>query len=126
MAEINIGELSEAINDKMDRDVQNIDTTTGSPFVAGLGMPDYANGAEKTTSGFTADSNGWVYVRFIGNSSTVIAKANNTNIIIEGTGGNQTIDIAQLAPVSKGDVISFSINGSPQTVNVYFYPCLGG
>ena len=64
MADINIGQITEALNDKMDRDVQNIDTQIGSPFVAGLSAP--SNTYEDLTllaSGetYTAPADGYFY-----------------------------------------------------------------
>lgn len=62
MPDINMGAIAEALNDKVDRDCQNIDKTTGEPYLAGLGMPsgtydDLTLGASAST--YTAPANGW-------------------------------------------------------------------
>ena len=41
MTDINVGQLSEAINEKMDRDVQNIDTSIGGGAILNALMPDF-------------------------------------------------------------------------------------
>lgn len=69
MVDIDIGQLSEAINDKADRDINNL-TDSGYAKGSGLGMPstryiDLTLGASATT--YTAPANG--YILYIATSS---------------------------------------------------------
>lgn len=44
MTDINVGQFSEALNDKMDRDLQNVDSTHGGDAVVAYQKPTSANG----------------------------------------------------------------------------------
>ena len=44
MSEINVGAISEALNDKADRDLQNVDTVGGADAVVEYQLPTADNG----------------------------------------------------------------------------------
>lgn len=44
MSDINVGAISEALNDKMDRDLQNVDTVSGADAVIEYQLPTVENG----------------------------------------------------------------------------------
>ena len=44
MSDINVGAISEALNDKMDRDLQNVDTVSGADAVVEYQLPTADNG----------------------------------------------------------------------------------
>lgn len=44
MTDINVGQFSEALNDKMDRDLQNVDSTHGGDAVVAYQKPTSASG----------------------------------------------------------------------------------
>ena len=56
MAEINVGELSEAINDKMDRDGMNVDVSSGADVVVEWQRPT----AENNYTWYRLYASGWV------------------------------------------------------------------
>lgn len=62
MTDINVGQFSEALNDKMDRDVHNIDTSVGGLAILNALMPDYANAVSISTSSYTAPSAGYIFI----------------------------------------------------------------
>lgn len=56
MPDINVNELAEAINDKMDRDSQNVDTTSGADSVIAFQVPT----AENNYTWYRLYASGWV------------------------------------------------------------------
>lgn len=130
--DINVGAISEALNNKMDRDTLNA-SDTGNINMAGLGMPsntyiDLTLNASGST--YTAPANGYYYL-------SKFTQANNEYItmrLLKGTqeyigannvqmtaGGNARV----LLPVKKGDIvtITYSANGS---INIFCFVCAQG
>lgn len=56
MTDINIGQISEALNDKVDRDLMNVDTTGGADVVVEYQMPT----AENNYTWYRKYKSGWV------------------------------------------------------------------
>lgn len=68
MTDINIGQISEALNDKADRDLQNVDNTAGGDAVIEYQMPS----AENNYTWYRKYKSGWVEQGGISTSSTTI------------------------------------------------------
>ena len=105
--DIDIGQISEALNDKMDRDAGN-PATLGKETIVGWGMPDYSAGVSKPVSGFTSDKKGFV----CGSSETLQNNAATINVnsvqvfrlAISGSASCQ--GTSSLFPVDVGDVVA--------------------
>lgn len=134
MTDIDVGYLSEAINDKMDRDVHNIDSVIGSPLVAELGMPNNEVFEELTlgTGGSTyiAPANGYFYVH------KAPAATGQYIVMLNQTGGadglcaeyqpNNASNHARIwLPVKKGDVIEINYSLSGTTYEFRFFYAVG-
>lgn len=59
MSDINIGAITEALNDKADRDAGNFGST-GKKRIIGFGIPDYNAGISISSWPYTIPSVGWV------------------------------------------------------------------
>lgn len=112
--DIDIGQISEALNDKMDRDAGN-PATLGKERITSWGMPsdtyeDLTLGAEGTS--YTAPANGWFQLtrRFtnghygtLANDTSNIATSNYDNV-----GGTININIC----ARKGDIVTVYYGGT--------------
>lgn len=84
--------------------------------------PDYANGVNKSTSGFTADADGWVYVSANGGdnqyASIVINSVYFNIFYVVGA----MLTATNFHKVSKGDVITIDKSGGATISGMKFYP----
>jgi len=108
--DIDIGQISEALNDKLDRDVGN-PATLGESRMSGLPMPstsydELTIGASGTE--YTAPANGWFVVESNVTSATVNYTGNLLNKTTRGRislGGYAYFDGGAVMPVQKGHKI---------------------
>ena len=119
MTDIDVGALSEAINDKLDRDAGNANSQ-GVERVVGWGMPDYSSGTSVTFP-FTAPTNGVLKVNTNGYWYGYINNSDSYHGInvISGGGGDQTSDFI----LPKGTVITEHAKSGTNTLT--FYPMKG-
>lgn len=120
--DIDVGAISEALNDKMDRDVQNVDPTVGKPTLTNMAMPsesfvDLTLGGAGDT--YTAPADGYVQLSVQASASAWINAfytLNGQDIII-GQGSAQAYDytFAILFPVRKG--MTFGVSWGAGTIN---------
>lgn len=148
MADINVGAISEALNNKADRDFNNTDVQTrldnkantnlsNTPFaslgndnnnltwkgmnVSGLGMPDYTRGVG-ISSGHVTQKNG--YITFAGKPSggACILTIDNVEIIKnQSSYGSSQVPFRDTVAVAKGSTIKWSGGSTSAT----FYPVKG-
>lgn len=103
MPDINIGAIVEALNDKVDRDCQNIDKTTGEPYLAGLSMPS-STGVDLTAGAdgaeYEAPANGWFVIGGAASGNLCMVGFNEFSYhwITNGSGNGMKASI----PVRKG------------------------
>lgn len=123
MSDIDVGQISEALNDKMDRDVNNIDSTGNNNILLAL-MPDYANAITIDSTSYTAPSCGYVFIYGEIGEVNTSQKISVNGVEISGyrswTGGwaGNPINITLL--VSTGDEITGMSYGTRK-----FVPCKG-
>lgn len=97
MADIDIGQITEALNDKTDRDMRNVDTTAKADAVIDYQEPTTDNGY----TWYRKYASGWVEQGGVltqsGNSSfsatitfSIVMIDNNYNISFAGRGNNNT------------------------------------
>lgn len=133
MADINVGQISEALNDKTDRDFNNMNPSALSKeTVVGWGMPDYTAGmavsVPTSSTTYTAPSAG-VYVLAYESPSSVAGK----QILVNGNVAYQYQYTSAANPyfncfilLNKGDVLSSDTNNTPSTIKFsIFYPMRG-
>lgn len=123
--DINVGAISEALNNKVDLNQMNTNTQ-GLSYASGWGMPSskYNNltfGASGTT--YTAPANGWFcFYRIPNDPAGYCALTNTTNGFITET--RNTISKAgngTWIPARKNDVIRLTYDGSGTTTIWRFY-----
>ena len=73
MTDINVGAITEALNDKTDRDLQNVDNTSGADAVIEYQMPT----AENNYTWCRKYADGWVEM-----GGKVSEIANNSNVVV--------------------------------------------
>lgn len=113
MSDINVGQFSEALNDKMDRDANNA-SSSGKETISEWGIPDFATptttGLSLNTS-YQAASDG--YVQLTASSGGSIYGSTNANIQISNDNSTFVVAVADgcyssggsstlIAPVRKG------------------------
>lgn len=118
--DINIGALSEALNNKADLDFNNVGDA-GKENSIGWGMPDYSAGVGRVAgTTYTADRPGWIMWR----ADNVTRGTLYVNGEIFGGAGGITGSWADynsiFAPVDVGD--TYSCTGGDAFI---FYPCKG-
>lgn len=112
----NIGVILEALNDKTDRDFNNMNpSATAKETIVGWGMPKYDAGVSKT-SGSSAPSKGWAVA--FGHNANVQMYVNGVQVaegnwVYNSWSGNWNMQIM----VDEGDVVSGE--------NWTFFPCKG-
>ena len=115
--DINVGQLSEAINNKTDRDAANL-SNEGKSLIVGLGMPDYSAVITGISFPYTAPSNG--IISFNLDVYSLYLTINSTQINV---GGNDASNEGPVQlPLSKGDVIQSS---ATNYFNLIFIPLKG-
>lgn len=127
---IDIGQITEALNDKMDRDAGN-PATLGKERIVGWGMPDYTAGISKANS-FTSDGYYMMYVHCVDNgtgSHTAYVEINgvkidprNGNYIATGGGWGAWICSFLIQP---NDTVSLSKDYSSVSMYNICFPLKG-
>lgn len=111
---------------KANKDMDNL-STTGKESLTAFGMPDYTSGVSKTVgSSYTAESNGWIYIRAYTANGTVTLKINDTESAIWHTDSGQAKQIGFLTPVQKGSSWVCTKSGTSNVGYLIFYPSIGG
>lgn len=132
--DIDVGAISEALNDKMDRDAGN-PADLGKERIVGWFVPDYDNAESITlnTSGvqFTPTKNGWVKLRRNPQDGTyyitMYKGTDNTGFEITGysaAGQFNTGFFSSFIPVSKGETY-FIITNNTTVGQAWFLPAKG-
>lgn len=123
MSDINIGAITEALNDKLDRDAGNPETA-GKQTIVGWGLPDYTAGVG-VSSGYTATAKCWLRAHVSGDGGS--GTAGEAYIQINGV----TIDYARVsswsyqtindlvAPLDVGDVVTAYTNRGTATMTIF-------
>ena len=126
--DINVGAISESLNNKVDLNQLNTNTQ-GLEYVSGLGMPsskyiDLTLGASGAT--YTAPANGWVHMRGV---STSTSQYSNLEII-DANGNSLYVVTSQpsytgynsecFCPVLKGDRIKTHYNISVSKIRFIY------
>lgn len=78
MSEINVGQLSEALNDKADRDLMNVDTTAGADSIVEYQTPT----AENNYTWYRKYKSGWVEQGGITTAQTISAGYSATQALV--------------------------------------------
>ena len=107
--DIDIGEISEALNDKMDRDAGN-PATLGKERIVGWGMPDWTKATNDTSASITLEKDSIVFF------AAQVASYTGGHLLINGTTDveittNQTgsaVNCAGALIASAGDTIAYS------------------
>lgn len=120
MTDINIGAITEAINDKADRDGGNL-TATGKENIVALGMPDYTAGVSVSTGTFTAQNDGFLIGFCYNKSSIITIKKEGVDITQVYSNSNYQSSGSITFPVSKNESYALTISDCSLT----FYPCKG-
>lgn len=119
--DIDIGKISEALNNKTDRDFNNMNPSSLSKqTIVGWGMPDYSAGISVTIP-FTATSDGVLKINTNGYWYGYINGGdmrNGINLVSAG-GGDQTGDFI----LSEGTIITLREGSGTNTLT--FYPMKG-
>ena len=126
---INIGAISEALNNKLDIDLGNI-TSASINKINHYGAPDYTNAIDIASvigTKYTVPKNGFIFVqaRSNGNSDNVTISINNLDYGInkEDAYNNSRRYTFGLFPVKTGDVVKLSYY--TDMIYAKFVPCLG-
>lgn len=122
MPDINIGAITEALNDKVDLDAQNLNST-GKLTVGKMALPsDTYEDLTLQPSGntYTMSHNGYLLADFYySNANGIVYVFNkNTYLGMQSTRGNGGRAIAHV-PVKKGDVIQVDYDGSMTGVHYF-------
>lgn len=120
MADINIGAISEALNNKADLDFNNMDPSDLSKeTIVGWGMPDYSAGVSVTLP-YTANNKCFV-VGYASASNQAISFMINGEVVSTNGGTNATYYTRTGFYLNTGDVLSCTITGATGVV----YPLKG-
>lgn len=140
MPDIDMGQISEALNDKMDLDSHNANpavakqsdlavlqstvsqlqatvTSLQGEISKVLGRIDYSNGVSQTLNrngSYTCPNDGYVIVTGVPNASGSITINDTTVLALHATS-------RMIFPVSQGDVVK-AVSDSSLTVNITFCP----
>lgn len=99
MSDINIGAISEALNDKTDRDMRNVDNTAGVDAVIEYQLPTAENNYtwyRKYASGWVEQGGEWVHpspgtaYNNVTITLPVVMSDSNYSVILSNTGTNGT------------------------------------
>lgn len=128
--DINVGAISEALNNKMDRDTLNA-SDTGNINMAGLGMPsdkyiDFTLNASGST--YTAPANGWFLLWLQTNSEQNIN--HSVEITVNGREYGNTLHgggmrLYAYFPILKGEIATISYARIASTNQFRFYYAQG-
>ena len=116
---------SELFNNKMDRDMSNINTNqTTKETIVGWGIPDYNAGISRTSgTQYTADTNGYIMAQCFHNSSSgstqITCIINGVTIPFTPTATDYGRSQIYL-PIKKGDIYTITANST-----IYFFPNRG-
>lgn len=113
MADIDFGQLSEALNDKADRDGGNFDSI-GKGRIVGFGLPNFTTLTSISSLPFTATEDCWVFITAGRNSNSDSAgyiTVDGTNLIrFNNVTNSMTGDVTTQIPVKTGTQIGVSGN----------------
>lgn len=122
---MNTGQILEALNDKADRDIQNIDNT-GKSLVAGFPMPsdtydDLILGASGTE--YTAPADGYITLnQRVSSGYWCLLKNITLDITIEHSAPVSNANLSAIIPVREGDKFTVSYDSGLGTTDRFrFY-----
>lgn len=108
MADIDIGQISEALNDKTDRDFNNMNPSALSKeTVVSWGIPDYSAGVSKTwNTDTTASTDCFVYVLANSSLNNNICRLTVDGIVVfnDLNSGSDSPRTSGIIPVQKGSI----------------------
>ena len=120
MTDINIGAITEALNDKIDRDMRNVDTVAGGDAVIAFQRPT----AENNYTWFRKYASGWVeqggqasvtgYSTTSNSTITLPVEMGSSHFFAQATilGNGENIGMAQEVAILSTTQISLRINYS--------------
>ena len=127
--DIDIGKISEALNDKLDRDAGN-PADLGKERITGWGMPsdtyiDLTLGESGTS--YTAPANGWVILgkRLGENTAQYISVFTDSFDFTTTTKGDTGNEMTAICPVRKDDTFKVSYNATGTTTRFRFIYAVG-
>ena len=114
MSDINIGAITETLNDKLDRDLRNVDTTTGADVVIDYQAPTAENGY----TWYRKYKSGWVEQG--GQSSN----SNNSGVLVTLAVAMASTDYTILvAPVNGAGYGTSGYGGDNRTTTTFKVYC---
>ena len=118
MSDINIGAITEALNDKTDRDMQNVDITAGADAVVDYQLPTSENGYKW----YRKYKSGWVEQGGCGGYDSISGNVMTINLPVE-MAANIRYTAVMTVSHSQSDTTAYSarvINESPATALNYY------
>lgn len=120
LEDINVNAISEALNNKADLDLQNVNAT-GKASTVVWGMPDYSNASAVTFASaspfWTAPKDGFIYVWTTNSSGqAAIFAINNQNVFYDDRAAGA---MGTTIPICKGDVVT----KKDYITQATFFPC---
>lgn len=121
MTDINVGQLSEAINDKMDRDGQNVDTASGADSVIAYQVPT----AENNYMWYRLYASGWVeqggFAILPAQAASTLATA-SSSLPITMLDTNYSVSWIQVSDAGNShELTQVSVNRTITSININFY-----
>lgn len=119
--EVDVAEITEALNGKLDQDLSNADSSFKS-LIMSYCIPNYSYASTLTSSPYTATKNGYICIKNYGTNPGINVSVNNipvfsTSIATSGS------TVSCFIPVSKNDVVTYTLSGTNDWK--YFIPMKG-
>lgn len=114
MTDINIGAITEALNDKSDRDLRNVDTTAKADAVIDYQEPT----AQNNYTWYRKYKSGWVEQGGISDAST---SGVNVNLPIEMIDANYTVVVSNGETTTNPDYTAYCSAQSRTATSFSFY-----
>lgn len=114
MTDINVGAISEALNDKADRDLQNVDTVGGADAVVEYQLPT----AENNYTWYRKYASGWVEQGGVKTNNNGSATTVNLPVSMKDT--NYTVQLTPSGSSYLGLQIWYGVT-TKNTTNFIFY-----
>ena len=119
--EIDVGEITEALDGKLDQDLSNA-APIYKETVVGYGAPDYTAGVGISLP-YTAPCDGYVFICFYTDRNTAVYTIDGSNVIVNDTGATG-VTSSHMIRIGKNQILAQA--DPPSTLNgIVFYPCLG-
>lgn len=111
--QVDIDEIATDLNSKVDKDLANMNPSQSAiDTIMSWVLPDYSSAISFATSGYTAPSNGYIYVVTTANNNNSwdTVYINSVEAYTFKHNDGYAMASSSIIPVAKNDVISFSSN----------------